>query len=319
MNSKSRMLSWCFVGIVGLTLGAYLLMAAAGPTPAVGGFDLETTGRLPVVDHGRVKPLDTLARVNLMILSGRQQYTDDKGDTQPAIRWLLDVMTAAYQQGSEDPLVIAGESRKVKAYRIEDPALRARLRLEGGPVYSYQEILDASGSARMKEMALEADDIQQRHPDLIKKPQELLAALNEPDRHLLELVFQMENHLRFARIETTHRVFRIDNPEVLALLGLKERSGFRYGFDEFLPRLGDLRREANRAREIKAANHTLFDHKALETYRHVEIYAGLAGGNADTLQLVAPLAKGGEFLSLEQAMKIERNFDKDDTEAMVQA
>ena len=149
MNSKSRMLSWCFVGIVGLTLGAYLLMAASGRTPGENDYDLETVGRLPIVDHGRVKPLDTLARINLMILSGKQEYKDEKGNTQPAIRWLLDVMTAAYQAGSDDPLMIAGESRNVKAYRVEDPALRARLRLEGGPVYSYQEILDAAGVERV--------------------------------------------------------------------------------------------------------------------------------------------------------------------------
>jgi ABC-type transport system involved in cytochrome c biogenesis permease subunit len=318
MNSTSRKLSWAFVGVVGLSLGTYLLMAAAGPTPAAG-FDLNAFGEIPVVDHGRVKPFDTLARINLMIISGGQSYTDDKGNTQPAVRWLLDVMTAAYNAAPKDAWDIPGASRKVKAYRIDNAALRAKLRLEGGPVFSYEEIVNTAGKDRLDEMRQESEAIQMRHKDLVKNPRELLAALSGQERDIVQLDEQMRIHSRFAAFETTHRVFRIDNPEVLALLGLEPRSGLRYGFDEFLPRLGDLEREFARAKEVKTSDQKLFDHKVLETWRHVEIYMGLASGRADTLQLVAPLAKGGKFLTLEQAMKIERSIDKDDKASIGQA
>ena len=314
MNTTSRKLSYVFVGLVGLTLGAILLSAAAGHTPAPGTFDFEAAGRLPILDHGRVKPLDTLARINLMILSGKQDYTDAAGVTQPATRWLLDVMTARFRNQQDDSLEIAGESRKVKAYRIEDPTLRARLRLEGGPVYSYEEILTAAGRDRLDKLFEESAEIERRHPEYAKRPQDLLAAVNEQDRAALELAFQLGNHLRFTRIETTHRVFKIDNLEVLELLGLKRRSGSRYGFDEFLPRIAELRREAVRAREVKSDNHSPFDHGVIETYRHVDIYVELAEGTAESLHTVVMQSKFGDFITLRQAMELQRGLEKEDAE-----
>ena len=182
MNSTSQ-LSWAFVGVVGLSLGTYLLMAAAGPTPAAG-FDLNAYGEIPVTDHGRVKPFDTLARINLMIISGKQTYTDEEGNTQPAVRWLLDVMTAAYHAAPANAWDIPGKSRKVKAYRIDNAALRAKLRLEGGPVFSYEEIVNSAGKDRLDEMRQESEDIQARHKDLVKNQRQLLKALSEQDRAL---------------------------------------------------------------------------------------------------------------------------------------
>ncbi|MFV2066461.1 MAG: cytochrome c biogenesis protein CcsA [Pirellulales bacterium] len=53
---------------------------------------LEEFGKLPVMYEGRVKPLDTLARNSLRVLSNRQTFVDASGKKQPAIRWLLDVI-----------------------------------------------------------------------------------------------------------------------------------------------------------------------------------------------------------------------------------
>ena len=148
--------AWCFVGAVGLVLGAYLLMAAAGHSRRPQGLSpRRRSARLPVLDHGRVKPIDTLARISLMILSGRQEYTDDKGNTQPATRWLLDVMTAASGSGPPRTARRPGESRKVKAYRIEDPAIRAMLKLEGGPECSASRTSTSSAGRDGLEQLLE--------------------------------------------------------------------------------------------------------------------------------------------------------------------
>ena len=51
-------------------------------------------GQLPVAYDGRVKPMDTLARNALTILSGREKVSS-AGTTLPAIQWLLDVLTNA--------------------------------------------------------------------------------------------------------------------------------------------------------------------------------------------------------------------------------
>ncbi len=319
MNSRSHTLSLFFVGTVGMILAVYLLMAASGRTQNEKDFDLETFGRLPIVDHGRVKPMDTLARISLMIISSRQEYVDEKGVTQPATRWLLDVMTAVYRNTPPDPQTIVGESRKVKAYRIEDPALRERLRLDGGSLFSYEEILTAAGPQRIMDLIEEFLTFQKGHEDLAERPQELFAALTDQERPAVELGFQIGTHLRHARVETAHRVFRIDNLEVLALLGLKERSGFRYGFDEFLPRVGDLEREASRAKEVKDTNQTPFDHNVLETARHVQIYTGLAQGTADSLHPVVMPNKKGDFITMRQAIQLGQKIDKDDAEGRSQA
>ena len=56
---------------------------------------LDRFAQIPIVYQGRVKPIDTLARNSLRIVSNRQTYRDDQGKKQPAIRWLLDVISAS--------------------------------------------------------------------------------------------------------------------------------------------------------------------------------------------------------------------------------
>ncbi|HET6424431.1 MAG TPA: cytochrome c biogenesis protein ResB, partial [Planctomycetaceae bacterium] len=58
-----------------------------------GEFDFEAFGSIPVVADGRTKPLDTVARSSLLVISsGKQTFNDHNDKSQPAIRWLLDVM-----------------------------------------------------------------------------------------------------------------------------------------------------------------------------------------------------------------------------------
>jgi ABC-type transport system involved in cytochrome c biogenesis permease subunit len=56
------------------------------------GMDLEAFGELPVLYEGRVKPLDSLARNALRVVSNYETFKDAAGDRQPAIRWLADVI-----------------------------------------------------------------------------------------------------------------------------------------------------------------------------------------------------------------------------------
>jgi ABC-type transport system involved in cytochrome c biogenesis permease subunit len=96
---------------------------------------LGATGAIPVVDGGRIKPLDTLARASLLIISGKQSYVDADGAEQPAIRWLLDVMSA------RDPA--EGPAAKHKVFRIENDQVLRMLELENRPRfyrYSLEEI-----------------------------------------------------------------------------------------------------------------------------------------------------------------------------------
>lgn len=77
-----------------LTLFCAFYVAQSARTPKVGSkeFDFYAFGQLPVVSEGRAKPIDTLARTSLLAISGRQTYVDANGKSQPAVRWLLDVL-----------------------------------------------------------------------------------------------------------------------------------------------------------------------------------------------------------------------------------
>jgi ABC-type transport system involved in cytochrome c biogenesis permease subunit len=55
------------------------------------GFDIHAFGKLPVLSHGRVKPLDSIARHSLLMFSGRQTLEAD-GRTLSALDWLHEML-----------------------------------------------------------------------------------------------------------------------------------------------------------------------------------------------------------------------------------
>ncbi len=75
-----------------LIFGAYLLSKARVPRAAEGQMKISEFGQLPLVYQGRAKPFDTLARNSLQVISDGETFVDGEGKTQPAIRWLLDVI-----------------------------------------------------------------------------------------------------------------------------------------------------------------------------------------------------------------------------------
>ncbi len=87
--------------------------------------NLHEFGKLPLVYEGRVKPFDTLARNSLRILSNRETFKDKNGDTQPAIRWLLDVIA--------NPAA----AREHRVFRIDHPQLLQKLELERRKKHLY--------------------------------------------------------------------------------------------------------------------------------------------------------------------------------------
>jgi len=55
------------------------------------GFDMDAFGRLPVLDGGRVKPVDSVARNSLLMIRSQQSFRFERR-TVEADEWLLDVM-----------------------------------------------------------------------------------------------------------------------------------------------------------------------------------------------------------------------------------
>jgi ABC-type transport system involved in cytochrome c biogenesis permease subunit len=304
MKQTSRNLSWVFVSVSGLIVLLSLLLAAVPAAEGPKEFHLRAFGELPVTDHGRVKPIDTLARVSLLILSGKQEYTDADGQAQPAVHWLLDVMTAVVKNGDErrrsPERPIPGPSADVKAYRIEGEELKKRFQLEGSTasLFSFNDLYRALGAEGMKELAEEGANI-------------------DPTSPLGVLIDQLNWHTQYSAFETTHKVFRIDHDQVIALLGLERRKGLTYGFDELLPRVSHLHREAERVDKINPKQRDPYEKKVWDVHQHVTLYVGLARGNAKTLHLIAPSFPGDKWKTLPEALRdLPGRGEEDDAAAL---
>ena len=100
------------------------------PQKPVTGFDVAGFGQLPVLVGGRVMPMDTLARISLSIMNHHGTFTLD-GRTQPASRWLLDV------------LMMPRRADAAKVFEVTNPdilALFGQQDFSGNPVsYSYND------------------------------------------------------------------------------------------------------------------------------------------------------------------------------------
>lgn len=152
--------------LVVLTFAGYFGSKQRPPSETKANMRIHDFGRLPVVFEGRVKPMDTLARNTLRIISNKETYEDENENKRPAIQWLLDVIAAAP----------------------------------------------------------EARD---------------------------------------------HRVFRIDNLDVIETLGLQRRKGFRYAESEFAAKIPDLEAELREARQVDAEKLSFYQRKLIELERRI--------------------------------------------------
>jgi ABC-type transport system involved in cytochrome c biogenesis permease subunit len=193
MKDFAKVFPWLVVGAAGLFLIFSMIPLGTGP----GGMDLADFGSIPIVDRGRVKPLDTYARTTLMVISNRQTYRDENGKSQPAIKWVLDVMT----------------------------------RTDKG---------------------------------------------------------------------ISQKVFRIENDQVLSMLGLKPREGLRYSIEEFLDKIDLIRDKAIAAQKVKPDRRDLFQDKIVELAKHLEMYSELA--RRESPLMVPPQDKGEQWQSLVQSV-----------------
>ncbi len=152
---------WAVPVVIVTLIAGYSASKLKPPSPPKSGFDFYAFGQLPIVAGGRVQPLDSLARNSLLALSSKSDFVDADGKTQPAIKWLLDLIA---------------------------------------------------------------------------------------DR---KLAFD-------------HRVFRIENLEVLTTIGLERRERFRYALSEFMDKFPEIQKQADLARKAEPANRSIYQKKLLE-------------------------------------------------------
>ncbi len=152
MSKLTRYVPW---GVGALALLTALVMAR--PTPLVEGFDVDAFSRLPVLEGGRVKPVDSVARNSLLMIRGQQSQPIYGADgkrlrTLTASEWLLDLMfrpEVADQQ---------------KAFVINDPDVLALIgqRQSADRYYSFMDLAPHLAELERQGQSAQAIDPKQR-------------------------------------------------------------------------------------------------------------------------------------------------------------
>jgi len=123
---------------------AFWLISAAVPSEhkKAGEVDLSQLSRLPVIEDGRVKPIDTLARIYLRKLSKKEKFIDADGEKQLATTWMLDVMSDV-KDVQDQPV-----------YRVDNPELLKILFLKRrkSHLYSANEIIPGEGKRKTRKL-----------------------------------------------------------------------------------------------------------------------------------------------------------------------
>ena len=239
---KSNIIVPAIAVILGFT---YFYFQAAQPSDPVEGFHLQEFARLPIVDRGRIKPMDTFARVSLMVMNdGFQTFKPD-----------------------------ISEKEKVELTTLKNKSSRT---VEENKTYSSLSEKD------------------KRQPAV---------------RWLLDVMTSRfsENH-----IAEKHKVFRIENDQLLGLLALQPRPGLRYSIEEFAPQMGELEKAGKAADQKENAKKDAFDKSVLQLAHHLQSYMEIASLQTP---LVIPAGKGEDWKPFMQAALESRNANQADPNA----
>jgi ABC-type transport system involved in cytochrome c biogenesis permease subunit len=180
----SRYFPW----LVAILAAAWILPAWKIPSVPAEQPQLYEFARIPVVHNGRIKPMDTIARIHLKIISNRETLLDEKRGSLPAVEWLLHVETDLFR----DP---EGRAQKDRIFRIDHPQLRDALGLPVREGYRYS--IEEFGS-RLTDLA---DPLKGAH-DRKEKGQPLDAF----EKQLLEFEQHIGYYQRLAQFAAPHLV-----------------------------------------------------------------------------------------------------------------
>ena len=239
---KSNLIVPAIVVILGF---AYFYFQAAQPSDPVDGFHIQEFARLPIVDRGRDKPMDTFARVSLMVMNdGFQTFKPD-----------------------------ISEKEKVELTTLKNKSARTP---EENKTFSSLSEKD------------------KRQPAV---------------RWLLDV---MTSRFSDNHIAEKHKVFRIENDQLLGLLALQPRPGLRYSIEEFAPQIGELEKAGKAADQKENAKKDAFDKSVLQLAHHLQSYMEIASLQTP---LVIPAGKGEDWKPFMQAALESRNANQADPNA----
>jgi ABC-type transport system involved in cytochrome c biogenesis permease subunit len=258
-----------------------------------GEMDLAKFATLPVVDRGRIKPIDTFASVELMLLNRRQTYYDEfdkkKQKKQQAVKWLLNVLSEGY----------AGALARLP-FTVADPELRGWFTLpaQAGFRYDLRDLANNEAAMeRLRELEKKRSTPEKMTP-VERKAMALMESLKGRQTEGDRIMDVREKKGTSYRAE----IFRIDNDQVLAMLGLPIREGFRYSLAEILgtdekteergKRFKEFMAKARQTHERPEKDRDLVEVKTLELDRNLRVQSQLR--SLDGLLMVPPPEGGVE-------------------------
>jgi ABC-type transport system involved in cytochrome c biogenesis permease subunit len=174
MKDFGKVFPWVVVGVAVLVL----IFTMMPPRVAPDKMNLQELGNIPVIHEGRMKPMDSVARTTMMLISSRQDYKDENGKTQPAIKWLLDTM--AHKDSS----------RRAKVFRIDNDQVVSQLDLETRPMSWRYSLDELSGKIELiLDHATKAQGIKAENRDIYQQK-------------IIELTRHLELYIQITRLET---------------------------------------------------------------------------------------------------------------------
>lgn len=176
--TKSLPIKWSpFYAALFVALGIYVAAGFVPPKPS-SPFDTRSFARLPVLEGGRTKPMDSLARNSLLLISGKQSVRA-KNRKYSATEWLLEMMFKPE---------LANE---LEIFEIDDPDVRGLLGIEPGVKrrFSFTSILEKLGEVETQ--AAQAEKIKAEKRSRFQRS--VLALFNKA-----VLYHRLQNSLRLA-------------------------------------------------------------------------------------------------------------------------
>lgn len=155
MLKTAHWMQWVIVAMFGVYLAGRMIMAGTGDSDR--DFHYKEFAALPVVDKGRLKPFDTVARGRLTLIQGNStvKELDDMGRTVRTWtpeQWLLDVLSL--QLNKENRLAL-----NQKIFRIDNKDVLSFMHIEPKQPwrYAYYEFLPQIDELRAEVKHIEED------------------------------------------------------------------------------------------------------------------------------------------------------------------
>jgi ABC-type transport system involved in cytochrome c biogenesis permease subunit len=240
--SSSGIAVWLVPLLIVLISAGWLGSKSRVPKADKGECNLQEVRKLPVVYGGRVKPLDTLARNSLRLISGKQTFYA-----------LMDKKT--FQENWDD--IKADVQKKWKS--LTDETLKD---FDGTPADLIELVLEQQKLNESSEVVEDAK---------VKEFIYSIASEKQPAiRWLMDVIARPSESEK-------HRVFKIHNPEVLQTFGLERRKVSLYSFEDFSPGLLEFKNQVEQAAGQAAEKRSVFQKKILLLRQRLNHYFLLLG------------------------------------------